>query len=148
MNYSKSTEIAKNKIIALMLNDISPLAYKACEDVVKPLITDIDKLPAIYRLIEEMKPFNNENMAFYCAVILRLYSPAHLYLDGFKLPVGYRDRFSKQFGFNSNETWNYWAEPVRAMMKNSRFASAVNGRAIEIDKFLKRNGDLLTNTTD
>jgi len=143
MKNTPPMESAKNKLIAIALKDISPWVYQVCEDVVKPLVTDIDQLPIICQLIGEVKELSNENFAFYCAVILRLYSPGHLYLTGLRLPTGLRSKFIEHFGYNNVQMWNHWSAPVRGMMKNSRVASAVNVCAIDIVERLKTNGSLL-----
>ena len=128
---------AQNKLISQMLQDINPTIYQACIDFVKPMVTDIDQLPVICDQIAKEKQISNENMAFYIAVLMRLYSPGHLYLDGCRLPIGLRDKFAEYFNFNNSEMWNHYATPVRSHMKNSRFANAVNVCAFDIVRILK-----------
>jgi hypothetical protein len=139
MNNSTVTVTAQNKLIAAMLQDINPTIYQACIDFVQPMVTNIDQLPVICDQIREVKQITNENMAYYIAVLMRLYSPAHLYIDGCRLPIGLRDKFAEYFNFNNPEMWNHYATPVRSHMKNSRFANAVNVCAYDIAKILKNS---------
>lgn len=134
---------------AEMLRDISPTLYSMCEKALKPILTDLEQVPEVFNFIQANKGRPDpENIVFFISVIMRLYTPTHLHLNSVKLQVGYREAFSKVFGFNNQESWNAYAEPVQSFMLNKRFAQEVNEYAGAIVEYLKINGKILENNPD
>ena len=87
--YAQRLERYKLQMMGEMLQDISPSAHKAIDEIAMPFLTDPSHLPFIYAEIERNEGgISSENKPFVCAVLCQLYSPLHLFTKKVKLPIG------------------------------------------------------------
>jgi hypothetical protein len=137
INPNKQVESAKLRLKLVVLKELAPDLFDACEAAVEPLIKDYNHLKFIHEKFEAMEGFIVcENMHFFLAVLYRLYIPAQLFSTVCKKPIGMRDEFAKLLGYDNPENINSWEHIMKAYYKGVRFAEKVDQVSFAILKMI------------